>query len=564
MKKHKYRYLLLLLLLFSSLCRAQLPCNTFPRDRIASCYHSTIMLTPEDSVKYWGHFAHPDTSTTLATGRAVLRPHTLNPSYYSGTPVAVAACGNDQLFLLTTGALYGWGKHYGILTPLSGSEYANIQQMPLPDSALTGTVDLDASDIATIEACYGAIILVTEINNPGRTNGEVYVKGNLGDSYSAYRIYGDGIEYSNADWHKVTIEAPGMPALNHVIRVSGGVVAAMALTDDGSVYAWGDNIYQADGSLEVRSLWAVPVLLPQEDGEDILPRDIVMAPWANFSITQFILGENGRVYSIGRNSKGILGNGVEELYTETVWNKVVAPAGDSGSVLEGIVQLSSANNSGFPCINALGGNGLVYGWGWNVFSILEGSGSFYTAPHLMESLIDGADTGRIALVEMGGHTSLVIHDSTYAICYIGHRMGGSMGDGEAGGLMEGDASGGWEIAAFDCTGMPYVPICTPLSSPDTTDTTTDTTGTTGLVLPYNPKDEIRAYPNPVEDRLIISGLTGGAFIRITDVTGRIVLQETNKKDKDIVMQFSSLSGGLYFIYVIDLSGRQKIFKIRKQ
>ena len=68
---------------------------------------------------------------------------------------------------------------------------------------------------------------------------------------------------------------------------------------------------------------------------------------------------------------------------------------------------------------------------------------------------------------------------------------------------------------------------------------------------------ISIFPNPVADSFTISGLTESALVRITDLNGRIVFEQTVSPNENILV--SHLSAGVYFVRVND-----EIIRIIKQ
>ena len=70
-------------------------------------------------------------------------------------------------------------------------------------------------------------------------------------------------------------------------------------------------------------------------------------------------------------------------------------------------------------------------------------------------------------------------------------------------------------------------------------------------LEENDELSFAVYPNPANDVIIIStnGTDGSSVIRITDVLGKVVLQETISENKQI--DVSEFKNGVYHINVIE-------------
>jgi hypothetical protein len=74
---------------------------------------------------------------------------------------------------------------------------------------------------------------------------------------------------------------------------------------------------------------------------------------------------------------------------------------------------------------------------------------------------------------------------------------------------------------------------------------------------------IVVYPNPVQDRLTISGLSGKEDITIIDLIGRTLYTGKSDGAREMQIPFSSLTSGMYFVR-ISTSTKTKTMKIIKQ
>lgn len=68
-------------------------------------------------------------------------------------------------------------------------------------------------------------------------------------------------------------------------------------------------------------------------------------------------------------------------------------------------------------------------------------------------------------------------------------------------------------------------------------------------------DQLRAYPNPTQDQLTVVTDNSGEVLNLTDLTGRLVLQQALSPDGSTTLTTSSLSPGIYFLRVGDLVKR---------
>lgn len=422
--------------------------------RIASSFHSSVMIDYNGDVRYWGQGAN------ATSGADVLAPVTLPASGYAGTPVTVAAgsvssSGSHQLFLLTTQGLYGWGRSIGTITAATGT--VAISQIALPLQALTGTVNLLASDIAFITASGGTLVIVTRIGNTGRTNGEVYVKRGAATGGGTAAIYGDGTSAYNTAWHKVTTTASGNPALTEVTKLSVAQKGAMVLRQNGEVYVWGEMVFSGNLPAAAANQSRAAQILTLPAG--VIPVDVKISAgrdgaWAASTIataSQFILGHNGKLYGVGEGYRGILGQ--EDENDHTNWVTVKSAAGGNTELTD-IVQISNNNayimGSQSYAMGALTGSGSLYLWGENNYNMLGGTVPFYALPTIPPNY--NVNLAKIGYFHMGGHTTVAFLRGTNRFCYIGHLTGGSMGDGT-------NANTG--RPSFDCINTPNDYLCTP-------------------------------------------------------------------------------------------------------
>ena len=72
--------------------------------------------------------------------------------------------------------------------------------------------------------------------------------------------------------------------------------------------------------------------------------------------------------------------------------------------------------------------------------------------------------------------------------------------------------------------------------------------------------KLQLYPNPVTDVLYLSGVDNNAFISITDMTGRVII---NKNMKGKSLPVSHLTEGVYTIKIIDANGTKTAKFVKK-
>jgi Secretion system C-terminal sorting domain len=83
-----------------------------------------------------------------------------------------------------------------------------------------------------------------------------------------------------------------------------------------------------------------------------------------------------------------------------------------------------------------------------------------------------------------------------------------------------------------------------------------------VLLQYNSKPSVVVYPNPVKDKLYITGLTDNGSIKITTINGSIVLQQNIVRGLKYI-DISRFTTGIYVLTVTS-DKETKTLKIFKQ
>lgn len=458
MKSFINNYLIIFFILFKIEVFAQITCpDPSELTRIASSFHSTVIIDYQGNVKYWGQGASHLNNFNNALSPTVLPPSTYN----NGTPITVAAgsmgtsSSNHQLFLLASTGLFGWGADNS--GTIGNGSNGPIVQIPLPNSSVTENgINLEASDIAFIQASGGGIAVVTKLNNGIRTNGEVYVKNGATTGGATAYTYGDGSTGSsmNSSWHRVSTTASGNPTLNKVVKLSYSQKALMALTEDNEVYVWGERVYSGNfpaTSYNNQSRADKINTLPA----GITPIDVRIISRTTYttsasSASQFILADNGKVYGVGEGNNGILGQDNQTDQDNWVAIKNSTNTGD----LQNIIQIGTNSayiySSQYYSMAALDIDGNLYCWGENNYSMLGGDATRYLLPTIPPNF--NVNLAKVGYFHMGGHTTAAFLRGSNRFCYIGHLIGGSMGDGS-------NSSG--ERREFDCINTPEDYLCAP-------------------------------------------------------------------------------------------------------
>lgn len=205
-------------------------------------------------------------------------------------------------------------------------------------------------------------------------------------------------------------------SLAHIAAVSIGDDNALALADDGTVYSWGDYAGQEGGS----SSKAVPGQVRGVGGVGVLSNIVAVSAGWNWSAA---LTADGKVVTWGFNSSARTGQGVT---TSTVDVPGYVLRDSDGAPISDIVAISAGYNFGL----ALTSSGQVYGWGDNSYGQLgqNTSGNVHARAVLVKGVDGGGQLGRIKMVAAGGWHALAL-DQDGKVWSWGFATSGQLGDG---------------------------------------------------------------------------------------------------------------------------------------
>jgi alpha-tubulin suppressor-like RCC1 family protein len=179
------------------------------------------------------------------------------------------------------------------------------------------------------------------------TNGMLFTWGNNSFGQLGFGNTIDGSRPQNLSF------PPGVTGWN---EVSGGNTFSLAIASDGHVYSWGRNNLGQLGLGQTNDQ-SVPVLLAS-------PTNVVAWRITAGSTHSLMLDSFGRLYSWGSGDYGELGNGTTN--SRTVPQLVAFPAG---------VTVWSAIAAGNRFSLAIGDDGNLYSWGRNNFGQLGNNGT---------------------------------------------------------------------------------------------------------------------------------------------------------------------------------------------
>jgi hypothetical protein len=202
-----------------------------------------------------------------------------------------------------------------------------------------------------------------------------------------------------------------------VVAVAASFELSVALTSDGLVFTWGDNLNGelGAGTSFTSSYSAVPVAV---DTSGVLSGKTVASIAAG---TLFVaaLTTTGEVFTWGNNGRGQLGDGA--MFT----NRSSPVAVDTSGVLSGktVVQISASDH----CL-AVTSDGGAYGWGKNGEGQL---GNLSTADKdtPVAAYTGGVLSGKFITAAAAGSHHSVLLSSSGEVFTCGHALKGALGDG---------------------------------------------------------------------------------------------------------------------------------------
>ncbi len=241
-----------------------------------------------------------------------------------------------SLVLTSDGSVYIWGN--------GGS--GQLGNGATADSLVPGAIDttgvLAGKTITQIAASdYGSLALTSD--------GLVYTWG-----------YGTGGQLGNGtaadSLTPVAVDTTGVLAGKTITHITAGSEHSLALTSDGSLYAWGPNWSGQLGNGTITNS-SVPVAV---DTTGVLAGKTIVQASAGYGHS-LVLTSDGSVYAWGTNGFGGLGNG-------TAVDSLIPVAVDTTGTLAGKTVTQVA--AGFYHSLALTSDGSLYAWGPNWFGQL--------------------------------------------------------------------------------------------------------------------------------------------------------------------------------------------------
>ncbi len=368
----------------------------------------TLALKSDGTVWAWGNNQHGrlGDGTTSGDGWSSNR---LEPIQVRGPGgegylediISVSAGGSVYGFsvaLKSDGTVWTWGSNReGRLGDgtYTGRKTPVQVRAPSGSGALTGIVEISAGSDHVLAL---------------RNDGTVWAWGN-----NSYGRLGDG----TSDNSRVPVQvrgAGGEGYLTGIKQVSAGSLHSLALANDGSVWAWGENMY---GQLGVENpgylpWFQTPVRVRGIGGEGYLGNVRQISAGGRLSLA--LLNDN-TVMAWGDNSRGQLGDGTTSgrNYPE----RVMGPGVEKN--LTNIVDVSAGGSH----VLALKSDGTVWAWGSNSNGILGNgeSGTFITETSPVQTL----HLSNAVSVSASGMSMALKEDGS--VWAWGRNYNGQFGDG---------------------------------------------------------------------------------------------------------------------------------------
>ncbi len=395
-------------------------------DNMGSAFHSTYIKEESGIWKVWGEVMANDGATN------VLNPLEFNAPNYpalTGT-IYKMAIGSDggiqgcQLLVLTSTGLFALGFEGKVLSTTITT--SSIFQKITINGQLNGLpVGINPEDVKMLFASTNSLIITT-------CNGEVYV-------LSQYiNIRGNNATGFDNVWSQV-MENATTPITN-VNLTRGNGNTAFALKNDGTLWTWGQNTYLGNGTASATRNYATQMTLPP----GIAGVKMIQATLDSLNPSYYVLASDAKLYTLGRNNHGQLGD--RTFLERTSWVNAKNP--NNTEITDAAWISSNEHDKNFDGIAVIKSNGTIYTSGYNsnymIGRTITSNVNFLDRPNGI------AATDFVTFAEVGGHTCALIKQCNSKYGYVGHRINGSMGEGTNAGVT---------TQNYDFSTPPVINVC---------------------------------------------------------------------------------------------------------
>lgn len=346
---------------------------------------SLVLQWPWTAVAGWGQ--------SLGTSPVAVGTR---PALAEDTLVALRGGPGHQLVLTADGQVFGWGT--GSLGQLGNGGTAS-SPVPVP---VTATGALAGKSLVAIAAGDDFSLGLS-------ATGEVFSWG-----FNFHGQLGDG-STGGSRTEPVAVFAEGALAGKTVTAIAAGADHGLALTSDGEVIAWGNNLHDQLGTED----WHDSPVPAAVDARGALAGETVVAIAAG-DYHSLALTADGEVIGWGQNSSGKLGNG------STTDPRVPVKVDATGALAgKRVVAIAAGTHHSV----ALTADGLVCTWGSNFEGQLGNNGMPDGSALPVAVPNDGAWAGRsvVSISASGSHCLALTADG--AVFGWGLNSSGQLGDG---------------------------------------------------------------------------------------------------------------------------------------
>ncbi|BDR53554.1 hypothetical protein KIM372_14610 [Bombiscardovia nodaiensis] len=364
---------------------------------ISSKYFHTLAIGDDGNTYAWGRNTEGELGDGTTTNR--LTPVKVQtPSGVKFTQVSAGGlAGLHSLALGTDGNIYSWGSNsYGQLGLGNTANYTTPKRIPKP-------AGVDRFTNVTAGWASGFAI---------DNNGKLYAWGsNAGQGDSAVAgILGVGDTINRTSLTPVA----GIPSTVRIVSVSSACFFAMALGNNGVIYAWGNNSYGQLSTGDTINRTSAVAINP--------PAGYRWTSASTGGYNAFATASNGSTYAWGTNDSGQYGNGTTTQFNAPTAITINMPAG---------VNITSMSTGGWHSV-VMGSNRKAYSWGFGSFGQL---GTGFNRQETSPVLVQTPAGVTFISVTTGYWTSFAIGSdgNTYGwgmnSDFIGGAGGGAVGDG---------------------------------------------------------------------------------------------------------------------------------------
>lgn len=246
--------------------------------------------------------------------------------------------------------------------------------------------------------------------------------------------------FSASIWSKV-LDSNGLP-LSNVIVTRGQGRFAFALKSDSTIWTWGDSVMRGNGTGSKNLNYAVQMIKPA----GIPGIKMIQATTNGYTgtprVSYYILGTDKKVYCLGANASGQLGD--RTSVAKYVWVNAKNP---NGTIIDSAIWISSnEHDNSNPNFGVLKSSGQMFTAGNNSGSMIARA----TPPNFLDTPVGIKNSDTILFFEVGGHTTAFIKIGTPKYGYVGHKVNGSLGN---------DSISSSTITLVDFGATPVINVC---------------------------------------------------------------------------------------------------------